>query len=130
MVGLGKVILVHKGLKVALTILTLHAGNLGDLKVLVAIGDINAIRRGVLDRVGRGGRPLVLVQQFLTSLSSVGFSGTELVVAIATSRVVGLGKVILVHKGLKVTLTVLTLHTGNLGDLKILVAIGGINAIR
>merc|ERR1719226_323051 len=125
----GKVILVHKGLKVALTpFLTVHAGNLGDLKMLVAIGGINSVRRGVLDGVGRGGRPLVLVQQFLASLSSVGFARTKLAVAMLTSRVASSGKVILGHKGLKVALTpFLTMHTGNLGDLEILVAIGGIN---
>merc|ERR1719288_675052 len=107
----------------------MNAGNLGDLKMLVAIGSINTIRGGVLDGVGRGGRPLVLVQQFLTSLGGVGFTGTKLVVAMFTSWVVSPGKVILIHKGLKVTLAVLTVNAGNLGDLKMLVAIGGINTI-
>ena len=73
----------------------------------------------------------MLVQKFLTSLGRVGFAGTELAVAVFTSRVASSGKVILGHKGLKVALTpFLTMHTSNLGDLKMLVAIGGINAIR
>ena len=86
---------------------------------------INSVRVVVL-----AGLSLPLVQQLLTSLSSVGFAGTKLAVAVVTSRVVSPGKVILVHKGLKIALTVLTVHAGNLGDLKMLIAIGSINAIR
>ena len=87
---------------------------------------INSVRIIVL-----AGLSLPLVQQFLTSLSSVGFARTKLAVAMLTSRVASSGKVILGHKGLKVALTpFLTMHTGNLGDLEMLVAINGINTVR
>ena len=75
--------------------------------------------------------PGIKSKQSLTSVSNVGFASSPLDVAIFTSRVVSLGLVLLVHKRHKVSqaLTLLTLGTGNLGDLKILAAIGSVNAI-